>query len=407
MEEWHTLGEKEAELHRARDEKMELRKSIWRSGKLQDDKLKEYRTNFQKLKRCFFEMMPRNIRDGLEAVDVIIREGHVKGVYGPLIGLIEDYDGFHKFFKSVETTAGNRLLYVVVENDTVGARLLQKLQADGSGRVTVMPLNRIRAEDVEYPKSKEAFPMIDRIKFADKFRPAFHQVFGRTLICRDINVATQFSRKYGLDTITMDGDQVSSKGAIRGGFVDMRNSRLRTFFSYIVAEKEMSNCDKNEDNITESLQDIDSQVTHLVTALEKCSADRRTVKAEFTRFKDEVEAIISQKQAAEHSIMELRRNLKEQMTNRDLSRNSIVALQEELASEMVATLTKDELKQLASLQKNVAAHTSRIIDLSNERSKLEAEKNSIEIRLETSLRVKIRTLSREVSSGILILHVFM
>jgi hypothetical protein len=37
---------------------------------------------------------------------------------------------------------------------------------------------------------------------------ALRYIFGRTLICRNLEVATQLARTTGLDCVTLDGDQV-------------------------------------------------------------------------------------------------------------------------------------------------------------------------------------------------------
>lgn len=37
-------------------------------------------------------------------------------------------------------------------------------------------------------------------------------LFGKTLICRNMEVATKLARTTGLDCVTLDGDQVSSRG---------------------------------------------------------------------------------------------------------------------------------------------------------------------------------------------------
>ena len=52
------------------------------------------------------------------------------------------------------------------------------------------------------------------------------QVFGRTAVCRDLNVAAAYVRSHGLNTITLDGDKVDRKGALTGGFHDVRRSRI-------------------------------------------------------------------------------------------------------------------------------------------------------------------------------------
>ncbi len=40
-------------------------------------------------------------------------------------------------------------------------------------------------------------------------------IFGRTLICRNLEVATQLARTTGLDCVTLDGDQVIMSSLIQ------------------------------------------------------------------------------------------------------------------------------------------------------------------------------------------------
>jgi structural maintenance of chromosome 3 (chondroitin sulfate proteoglycan 6) len=77
-----------------------------------------------------------------------------------------------------------------------------------------------------YPKSSDAFAMIDKLQFDPRFRKAmlqvsrhtqyraplwqylklvYPQVFGKTMVCRNIDVATQIARQHNFNTITMDG----------------------------------------------------------------------------------------------------------------------------------------------------------------------------------------------------------
>ena len=87
------------------------------------------------------------------------------------------------------------------------------------------------------------------MKFNPMFQPAMRQVFGRTLICRDIDRASYFAKNSNHDCVTLDGvsisphththtlllfmccymssgDQVSRKGTLTGGYYDTRRSRL-------------------------------------------------------------------------------------------------------------------------------------------------------------------------------------
>lgn len=61
--------------------------------------------------------------------------------------------------------------------------------------------------------------MVSKLNYEAKFDKAMRYIFGKTLICRNLEIATDMSKEYGLDCITIDGDQVSSKGTLTGGIV--------------------------------------------------------------------------------------------------------------------------------------------------------------------------------------------
>ena len=47
--------------------------------------------------------------------------------------------------------------------------------------------------------------MINKLRFEEAFRPAMQLVFGKTLVCRNLEVASQFSKSENMDCITLEG----------------------------------------------------------------------------------------------------------------------------------------------------------------------------------------------------------
>ena len=47
--------------------------------------------------------------------------------------------------------------------------------------------------------------MISKLQYDPKYDKVLQHVFGKTLICRDMEVATEIARNMGLDCITLDG----------------------------------------------------------------------------------------------------------------------------------------------------------------------------------------------------------
>ena len=50
------------------------------------------------------------------------------------------------------------------------------------------------------------------------------QVFGKTLLCKDLDVANAAAHRTHLNCVTMGGDEVSKKGSFTGGFRDLSRS---------------------------------------------------------------------------------------------------------------------------------------------------------------------------------------
>ena len=67
---------------------------------------------------------------------------------------------------------------VVVDDDRVGLDLVRLLNKAGRGRVTFMPLNKLRVKDAGYPTQfgDKAVPLYKLIKCPDKYKKAVQQV---------------------------------------------------------------------------------------------------------------------------------------------------------------------------------------------------------------------------------------
>ena len=74
--------------------------------------------------------------------------------------------------------------------------------------------------------SKFCVPMMKEMTFDPKFRPALAQVFRKCLVVKDLEIGSRFSRSHNLHCVTIQGDQVNDKGAISGGYLDIRNNEF-------------------------------------------------------------------------------------------------------------------------------------------------------------------------------------
>lgn len=68
------------------------------------------------------------------------------------------------------------LFHVVVEKDEISTKIIRHLNSMKGGRVTFIPLNRVKSQHVAYPQSSDVIPLLKKLNFSDKFTPAFKQV---------------------------------------------------------------------------------------------------------------------------------------------------------------------------------------------------------------------------------------
>ncbi|EPQ29965.1 uncharacterized protein PFL1_02637 [Pseudozyma flocculosa PF-1] len=146
----------------------------------------------------------------------------VKGLVASLIELDERN---HRYSTALEICAGGRLYNVVVEDETVGSKLL----ANGrlKKRVTLIPLNKINAFVASAQKVGAAQKLapgkvdlaLSLVGYDDEVTRAMEYVFGNTLICHDAATAKRvtFDNAVRMKSVTLDGDVYDPAGTLSGG----------------------------------------------------------------------------------------------------------------------------------------------------------------------------------------------
>lgn len=71
------------------------------------------------------------------------------------------------------------LFHVVVETDEISTQVIRHLNAEKGGRVTFIPLNRVKAPHVTYPRSSDVIPLLKKLKYSPNYDQAFSQVSNR------------------------------------------------------------------------------------------------------------------------------------------------------------------------------------------------------------------------------------
>jgi chromosome segregation protein len=139
-------------------------------------------------------------------------KGKVHGMHGTVAELIE-FDP--KFAEAVDASAGQRLLYMVVDDSSVAVECIKQLKSAGVGRATFIPLKEIRSSEAADVKGGMGL-LMDSLRFKPEHRKAVEFLFGSTILVSNSTEA----RKIGIGNarmVTLEGELFERSGVITGG----------------------------------------------------------------------------------------------------------------------------------------------------------------------------------------------
>uniref|UniRef100_A0A182WC99 Structural maintenance of chromosomes protein n=1 Tax=Anopheles minimus TaxID=112268 RepID=A0A182WC99_9DIPT len=380
------------ELKKKKDHYQSLRNDIWKKETAVTQTLSGYKEELARADQALRSMAGKPILNGRDSVRKVLESFQQRGreyaeianaYYGPVI---ENFNCDKSIYTAVEVTAGNRLFHHIVESDRVGTQILKEMNKQKlPGEVTFMPLNRLQVKIHDYPEDPDSIPMISKLKYEEQYDKALRYIFGKTLICRNLERATELAKSTGLDCVTLEGDQVSSKGSLTGGYFNTSRSRLemqkkRSEYSQLIQEheKELSDfraelkqTEANINSIVSEMQKTETKQGKSKDAFEKIQADIRLMKDELSR----IERFRNPK---ERSLAQCKANLEAMTSTKE-------GLENELHQELMSQLSVQDQHEVDSLNDEIRRLNQENKEAFTSRMSLEVTKNKLENLLTNNL----------------------
>ncbi|KAA3682014.1 structural maintenance of chromosome 3 (chondroitin sulfate proteoglycan 6), partial [Paragonimus westermani] len=404
--ELETVSEEQRRLRREKDEIQMDRQTVYREETRIAHELNNSRDELARTEHNLRSITGKAILNGLDSVRKVVEI--FRDRFGPECDIVQGYCGTlielidcpETFYTSVEVTAGSRLFYHVVQNDKQVIRMIAEINKHNlPGEVHFLPINRLCVQECTYPETSDAIPMISRLNFDDKFRSVMLHIFGKTLICRSIEIATQLARTKNFDCITLDGDQVSRKGTLTGGYYDNRLSRLELQKRKQKTEMEIQETENVRENNAKRKEQVDAQINRIIDDIQRKDTVRSKHEMTFDKLKKDMhmwkEELRGKKEAKpkkEAKLSSLRHDL-------DQMKYTMESYKVELGTDLLSQLSVQEQREVDRLNDKIQELTRQAKEAYKQRITLETEKNEKETQLEHNLLRKQEQLETEVAEA--------
>ena len=227
--------------------------------------------------------------------------------------------------------------------------------------------------------------MVSKLEYEDRYDKALRYIFGRTLICRNLEVATQLARTTGLDCVTLDGDQVSSKGSLTGGYFNKSRSRLEIQKTRSEKTEEIADQEDDMKKLRGKLGEIEAEINRVVSEMQKTETRNSKAKDVFDKVKTDVRLMKEELNNIERNQGPKERSLNALKASLESMQTSKEGLESELNQELLATLSSRDQHEVDVLNDDIRRLKQENKQAFAERMRLEAQKNKLENLLTNNL----------------------
>lgn len=236
-----------------------------------------------------------------------------------------------------------------------------------TGRVTFMPLNRLKPRNPPIPNAQDAIPLIDKLQYDPLHQKAFQQVFGKTCVCRDLTIAAAYVKSHDINTITLDGDKAERKGPLTGGYYDVRRSRIEAVRNVMTWRAKFDTEDKRVSEVKATILEIEQMITRVTGKLQVITTQQDQARASRQTLLDEGNALTREGERLKERIARLEGEINDMETELSGLEAKLTGYKNELTSPMSNSLTSEEERMIDNLGKEVEKRQKQIIELGKAR----------------------------------------
>jgi structural maintenance of chromosome 3 (chondroitin sulfate proteoglycan 6) len=189
------------------------------------------------------------------------------------------------------------------------------------------------------------------------------KVFGKTIICPSLQIAGGYTRSHGLNAITLDGDKVDRKGALSGGYHDIRRSRLDVIREVKQRRVKYEADLRRSEEVRRTGAQLDQQITQLVGKIQSLETRRRQAQQAREPLINELNLLQRDEDEFRARLERLATSLADRQLDLRSLKANLASHQAELQTPMASRLSDEEEATLTRLTSEIEAQKRELIQL--------------------------------------------
>ena len=297
-----------------------------------------------------------------------------KGIRGMVADVLETEPEFET---ALESVLGNKLQYIIVEEQEYGLQAIEYLKTRTLGRGSFIPLQLRGGADRDVHEGPlDGIPLMDVVKVRDEYQGIAEHLLGDVILVPDLKAGLDLWRNNGhfKRIVSREGDLIDPEGVISGGKVNgSGNTVLRT-------KREIKELEQGVERLDEKHEHERARSEALLRKIRFNESDLERVHQSLYRL--DMEILRGEKDAQQ--IEENRQRSRQRMRILETEASQLMAETEELAKEegRLGGEVEELAEQQASRERELSELNRQIRSWTAEKEMVQDDLNRQEIELQ-------------------------
>ena len=307
-----------------------------------------------------------------------------KGVRGAIAELIDVPENIET---AIEMALGASMQNVVTDNEQDAKRLIEHLRKNNLGRASFLPISNVKGKKLDKIKGNNKGVLgiaSDLIKYDKKYEGVILNLLGKTVIAQnmDIGIALAKENGYSFRIVTLDGDIITTTGAMSGGSVSKKTVNILGRSKQIEnLSKEIEQIKANQEKLKKEKEDIIKSSEDFLKTVQEMENALQTIEIKYNVENEKINTVNQSIQRISNTLEKLKLEKQESENKKD---------------EYLKTIEQENVKKIALDEENTNLK-EKIAQFSDSNKDKQKEVDDLNFDI-TSLKISVSSFNESENS---------